>query len=106
MVDNVLEQTLSDVIDSTKTGSNHYESCLSFAEGIITMMQVGETFQSAEIINEYNLIMPKDQVPKEPRVWGAVMQSIIKSGKIRFHSYVRYCNKIGHNRPANLWEKI
>lgn len=106
MVDNVLEKTLSDVIDSTKTGSNHYESCLSFAEGLITMMEIGRTFQSAEIVNEYNLIMPADQRPREPRVWGAVMKSILKSGRIRFNSYVRYANKIGHNRPVNLWEKI
>lgn len=44
-----------------------------------------------------------NELPREPRVWGAVIAELKKDGLINFVKYQKYRNPAGHSRPSSVW---
>ena len=92
--------TKDEAIEAVKLpDQNQYDSCLQFATGFVKSAR--NTFTSEDMKDAYAARnLPE---PKEPRVWGAVIRELNKSGLLVHAGYTRYKNKAGHGKPTNLW---
>lgn len=81
---------------------NHYDVCYSFAIGFISA-QRGK-FTSEDLILAYGL--KKLPIPKEPRVWGAVIRRLYKEERIEPVTWSTYQAKQGHGRPVRVWRTV
>jgi hypothetical protein len=78
---------------------NQYEQCLRFATGFVKSAR--NTFTSEDMKDAYAARnLPE---PKEPRVWGAVIRELNKSGLLIHVGYTVYKKKEGHSRPCSIW---
>ena len=78
---------------------NQYEQCLRFAKYFVASSR--GTFTNEDIKDLYtSLNLPE---PKEPRVWGAVIRELNKSGLLIHVGYTVYKKKEGHARPCSIW---
>lgn len=77
---------------------NYYSECYAFA---VKFIKKNHLFSSEDIIDAYNKIGLN--IPKEPRVWGAVMAELSKLSLIYHRGYSRYIKPCGHGKPINIW---
>tara|TARA_R110000796_G_scaffold24593_1_gene69890 strand:+ start:316 stop:597 length:282 start_codon:yes stop_codon:yes gene_type:complete len=89
-------KTKEESIDQVKENNEgFYASALSFSERWI----IGkERFTSEDLINDH-----QDKC-REPRVWGAVIRSLSRSGKIVPIGFDTYKGKQGHGKPVRVWK--
>ena len=80
---------------------NIYEQCLSFAENWLKNQTT--VFTSENLIADFN--KSETTLPKEPRVWGAVVQSLSRRKLITLIRYEPYKGKKGHGKPAAVWAR-
>lgn len=80
---------------------NHYHYCLSFAENWLKSQTT--VFTSENLIADFN--KTETVFPKEPRVWGAVVQSLSKRKLITLIRYEPYKGKKGHGKPSAVWAR-
>ena len=80
--------------------ANHYPNCLSFAqEWIKTRI---EPFTSEDLIKAYKAAGESET--KESRVWGAVMQYLVRNSLISFSEWGTYEGRQGHGKPTRIWK--
>jgi hypothetical protein len=78
--------------------SNYYLECFSFAKKYAKKWNI---FSSEDIINAYEKV--GKPLPKEPRVWGAVMKELHKINAISHYTFGKYKKPCGHSKPINIW---
>jgi hypothetical protein len=85
-----------------KAESNHFEDFLNFAKQYLS--ENNNEFTSEDIIDKYN--QSGKPIPKEPRVWGAVIRTLSRGNLIEFVGYAKYQKASGHSKPTAIWRKI
>lgn len=79
--------------------TNYYSQCYNFAENWI---KSNLRFTSEDLIEAYKL--SQNPLPKEPRVWGAVISNLRKLNSIKAVGTTKYKNPNGHQKPCYIWE--
>jgi hypothetical protein len=80
--------------------NNYYIECLGFARGWILKQR--KQWTSEDLIKEYN--ESNLFKPDEPRVWGAVINTLSREKLILFIKYTKYKNPFGHGKPCAVWK--
>lgn len=94
-----IEKSLQQVSEAKQ---NHYNKCYHFALNFVRKQK--EEFTSETIRQAYE--QEHEQIPHEPRVWGAVMRSLSKDNLIKFKYYTKYQSPLGHGKPSAVWESL
>lgn len=94
-----IEKSLQQVSEAKQ---NYYTKCYHFALSFVRKQK--EEFTSENIRQAYEL--QNEQIPHEPRVWGAVMRSLSQGELIRFKGYTKYKSPLGHAKPSAVWESL
>jgi deoxyribodipyrimidine photolyase len=85
-------------------GGSHYKICQNFAYSWVKLLPKNRKFTSEDIINAYKKTsMPQ---PEDYRVFGAVMNAIVKSKIVAFDGFDKYKGKQGHRKPCYVWVKL
>ncbi len=85
-------------------GGSHYKICQNFAYSWVKLLPKNRKFTSEDIINAYKKTsMPQ---PEDYRVFGAVMNAIVKSKMVGFAGFDKYKGKQGHGKPCYVWVKL
>jgi hypothetical protein len=85
-------------------GGSHYKICQNFAYSWVKLLPKNRKFTSEDIINAYKKTsMPQ---PEDYRVFGAVMNAIVKSKIVAFAGFDKYKGKQGHGKPCYVWVKL
>lgn len=80
---------------------NCYDECLAFAKSWLNRQT--SVFTSENLIADY--LKAGNQPPKEPRVWGAVVQALSRNKLITLVRYEPYKGKAGHGKPSAVWAR-
>ena len=81
---------------------NHYATCYGFSLDYIG--RHGQRFTTEQMRHVY-LIKGLPE-PAEPRVWGAVMNRLLKEGRIKQVSWTKSVQSISHMRDLKVWERV
>jgi hypothetical protein len=93
---------MENYIEAVKSAKqNHYLMCYSFA---LTWIKGKEKFTSEDLIEDY--FAKNNNLPKEKRVFGAVIRELLKYKFIEHSGYSVYKNKAGHGKPINVWKSL
>lgn len=94
-----MQEATEKAIEQVKN-NNHdfYLHALSFARDWVKTQF--KKFSSEDLREAYYL---KNSKAREERFWGAVMNTLKKEGAIKFHSYQKYKDPVGHGRPSTVW---
>lgn len=85
-------------------GGSHYKICQNFAYSWVKLLPKNRKFTSEDVINAYKKTsMPQ---PEDYRVFGAVINAIVKSKIIAFAGFDKYKGKQGHGKPCYVWVKL
>jgi hypothetical protein len=85
-------------------GGSHYKICQNFAYSWVKLLPKNRKFTSEDIINAYKKTsMPQ---PDDYRVFGAVINAIVKSKIVDFAGFDKYKGKQGHGKPCYVWVKL
>ena len=80
--------------------NNYYLECYAFA---VKFIKKHSSFTSEDIIDSD--VKKGANLPKEPRVWGAVMNELAKKNFIFSSGYFTpYRKKSGHSKPTREWK--
>lgn len=81
--------------------NNQFYSCYFFA---LNWIRQNRDFTSEDLITAYN--HSGNPIPKEVRVWGAVIKALKKAKFIRNNGFGVYKKPCGHAKPVNIWQTI
>ena len=79
--------------------NNYYLECYAYA---VKFIKKHSSFTSEDIIDSY--VKKGANLPKEPRVWGAVMRELSKNSLIVHNRIVLYKKPCGHSKPIREWK--
>jgi hypothetical protein len=81
---------------------NRYEQCITFAR--LWVLGNSEPFTSEALKDAFAKL--NEELPAEPRVWGAVIRQLQRDGLIAHMGYSTYQNPAGHGRPISIWKVL
>ena len=85
-------------------GGSYYKICQNFGYSWVKLLPKNRKFTSEDIINAYKKTsMPQ---PEDYRVFGAVINAIVKSKMVGFAGFDKYKGKQGHGKPCYVWVKL
>ena len=80
--------------------ANNYDTCLAWSKQYVTNLPSGERFISYELITKSNIDV------REPRVWGAVLNTLVREGYIiATPNFIKYPGASRHAAPCRVWIK-
>ena len=80
---------------------NYAKICYEFA---VRSIRRRKKFTSEDLISAYE--SNGYPIPKEGRVWGAVIRKLKSEGLIRHYGFGTYQNPSGHAKPVNIWKTV
>ena len=80
---------------------NHYYLALEFSIKFVNESK--QPFSSENLIAAY--LDGENPIPKESRVWGAVVKELLNRKLIVHAGFARYEKSSGHKKPINIWKK-
>ena len=98
-----MNKTDQQIEQTTCPKENYYQECLDWAREFL--LQQKEYYFNSDQLRTYHMIWCKN-IPREPRVWGAVIKALVKENIIIFATTQMIKPTSANHRRQTIWRTL